>query len=486
MTYPLTPIISKEVKTWLDEPNQAHSLLQAFGSPLNVMFPAAVERNLLAYTDIFRHLGLQGEIFYAYKANKSVAILKQLSETTAKIDVASEQELHHALAAGFNGSRIEATGPKNLSFLRSCILHGITINLNSPDELRHVIALTQSLHNSNPVPLFLRLKEFSSSIAEIFQKDVKFGFSITEAREAIKLFVQEKNLLRFRGFSFHLTTISEKERLIAIDQSLRMTLEALQLGLNPEGINIGGGWSLNHLTSSKEWSAYHSALKDSILDSTHPVMTWNSTGLGYWAEKGKIRGSAQFSSFYRPQSQFEELEQLLDSELPQFGKLSSFLQENAMTLFIEPGRSLLDQAGISIAQIQSCSRSLKGEQVLYLGMNRTQLNAGDLEFMSDPILLPAKKRILIPNNQGVFLSGNLCLPHDFMMRRKVFLQHKAEEGDLLVFINTAGYFMDFSESSSIQHPLAQKIAVKKNRWYLDSQYPAPSLDSEISTEESNI
>jgi len=131
----------------------------------------------------------------------------------------------------------------------------------------------------------------------------------------------------------------------------------------------------------------------------------------------------------------------------------------------------LDQAGVTLAQVVSVHTSLKGETVVFLDMNRSHLNSIELEFMSDPVLIASDKdKKKEDASHGVFLSGNLCLPHDFICRRKVFFKHKVEPGDILAFINTAGYFMDFTESETIQHPLAYKLAIDSHGWSLDETY----------------
>lgn len=469
--YPLTPIAHSQISKTLEYKQKVRELLSAFGSPLNLIYPEVVIENLQRFRKVFEKHKLKGEVFYAYKANKSLAVLKELSLTSSKVDVASEKELQQALSAGFVGLRIEATGPKNKSFIHLALQHNATINLNSPDELGTVLDLKKKLKDSNLIPVFIRLKEFKSDQTDIIQKDVKFGFNIKEARAAIKVLHANKDVFNFLGFSFHLTTTSEKERVVAIEQSLKLTLEAIKLELNPKGINIGGGFSLNYLKSGNEWNTYVSAIKDSLLDPKKPSMSWNNTGLGFWSEKGKIRGSAKFSDFYRSYNQFEELDKVLSTKLPTYGTISQFLQENLLTVFIEPGRSMLDQAGTTLANVVSINSSLKGETVAFLNMNRSHINSIELEFMSDPLVITEKDDNSRPQTtDGVFLSGNLCLPHDFICRRKVFLPYALQPGDILAFINTAGYYMDFTESETIQHPKASKLAINSSGWSLDEKY----------------
>jgi diaminopimelate decarboxylase len=466
--FTLTPVIASHIESTLSDENKIQEWLTAFGSPLNLIYPRAVVNNVDKFQQVFESHKIKGEIFYAYKANKSVAILKQLAVSNAKVDVASEKELQKALAAGFVGHRIEATGPKNTSFIRLALLQGAILNVNSLQELETIVQLRKALKITDSTPIFIRLKEFKSSKIDILQKDAKFGLSIDEARHAIEKIKDPKDF-EFYGFSFHLPTISEQEKVVAIEQLLILTLEAINAGVSPKGINIGGGFSANYLKYEKEWHEYISTIKDSLINPSKPSMSWNQSGMGFWVDRGKIRGSAKFSDFYRSYNQFKELDKVLSSKVSTFGVIGQFLQENILTLFIEPGRSLLDQAGITLAKVVSVNKSLKGETVVFLDMNRSHINSIELEFMSDPVVISTRKKIE-PATGGVFLSGNLCLPHDFICRRKVFFRQTLEPGDILAFINTAGYFMDFTESETLQQPMAHKIAIDSSTWSLDERY----------------
>lgn len=478
-SFHLTPIIGHHIQKTLADTQQIHAWIDAFGSPLNLIFPEVVWKNAMRFLDVLKKHRVQGTIFYAHKANKSKAILTELATKSIHVDVASEEELSRALSAGFSSDRIEATGPKNISFLRLCILQNVTLNINSLDELTQIDSIKRAFGIKTPTPLFLRIKTFHSSTQHVVEKDQKFGLNDEELTYALR-FLKERNDYVFRGFSFHITTTSKTEKLRAIEHAIRWTIQSIQEGFSPEGINIGGGFSNTFLQHKEEWHAYISAIKSSLLDPNHPQMSWNDSGLGFWAEQGKIRGDGAFQDFYRPIDQFQELESLLTATIGDFGVLRDLLSETMLTLFLEPGRSLLDQAGATLAKIISLHQSAQNEWIVFLDMNKSNMNAGELEFMADPVVIP--KQDSRPNDQttnGVYLSGNLCLPHDFVCRRKVFLKTPVGVGDILAFINTAGYFMDFAESETISHPVAKKLAINTHGWYLDERYQPSELTGDI-------
>lgn len=470
----LTPAVHPTVEEYISNTDAFHSLVNTYGSPLNIVFPQNMRTLVEKYNTIFSEYRIHGTVYYATKANKSNALLKYLSTQHTKVDVASVAELQAALSCGFAAERIEATGPKNDEFLTLCLLHGVLINVDDIAELTNVISLSTKLQLNRPVEVLIRVNDFSSSATKIIQKDVRFGINTSELPEVLTLLHSHKEHITFKGFSFHLATTSIKERAIALENCIELTLNAIENGLHPTTIDIGGGFSLNFLASQKEWSDYETALKESLLSHGQSI-SWNNSGLGFWAEKGTIRGSAKFSAFYNPISQFEELKQVLSTVSTKHGiALGQLISELGFELLIEPGRSLLDQVGITAARVLYVKKSLQNENLLVLEMNRSNLNAQDLEFMSDPILIKESPP-QINKPFECFLVGNLCLPHDFITRRKVYFKQKPEAGDILVFINTAGYFMDFDESATLRQPVARKIAVvqtnKAFSTYLDETFP---------------
>jgi diaminopimelate decarboxylase len=75
---------------------------------------------------------------------------------------------------------------------------------------------------------------------------------------------------------------------------------------------------------------------------------------------------------------------------------------------------------------------------------------------------------------GVYLLGNLCLEADLITRRQVFLPDRPRPGDLLAFVNTAGYLMDLGANDALMQPVARTVAMHRTggawRWCLDERF----------------
>lgn len=467
----LTPLLHAESAQFLADIKTVVDLVSSFGSPLNILFPERLAENISHYEEAFKVAGVQGEIYFPLKPNKSAATIARASLTPVNVDVASEGELVHALTQGICANRIEATGPKNDRFLRLCVQHGVRIHLDSLYELERLLAMRKTCRHPQATPVFLRLGGLGDPKG--LAADSRFGCAKDQYANALVRLKECAPDIQFLGFAFHLNAASVQDKVKAIDEALQLTLEAQRAGLSPTHLNIGGGFKINFLASETEWNEYLSAIKAGALGQGQ-TMAWNKSSLGFRAVDGRLAGSPDFHPHIVHLAGPDELKNLLEHSLPSFGNapIKNVLNDLLLTLVIEPGRSLLDQVGLTLARVIEVKTSAQGERVIVLEMNRSNLNAGDLEFMSDPILVSNHNKT--SSSFHGFLAGNLCLHGDSIMRRRVELDHEPLPGDILAFVNTAGYNMDFAESHTLRQAVARKIAVTYKagtmRYALDEVY----------------
>ncbi|HMY04055.1 MAG TPA: hypothetical protein PKA48_11890, partial [Candidatus Obscuribacter sp.] len=250
-------------------------------------------------------------------------------------------------------------------------------------------------------------------------------------------------------------------------------------------INIGGGYKVNYLENEQDWNDYTSALKEAVLG-TRPSMTWHNNAFGMSSDKGKLKGNFNSYSYFDTQTGGSFLQELLSQRFPNLGDATagSIMQGNMIELWIEPGRSLVDQTGITVARVNSVRMSSRGEPIVCLNMKRQDISFLDQEIFVDPIIIEKHDeegaRQTEQDSQGkeepigVYFAGNLCLESDLVHRHMTYLDKLPSPGDLVVFVNSSGYFMDFSASTSIMQPVAEKVAVMerdgKFTWVMDKQY----------------
>lgn len=467
----LRPRKSGLVDNLLSKRRFLRDLTLACGSPLNVLLPDQLSANVAAFKRVLSEHSLPGRIFFAHKCNQSSSLVKQLATEDVSADVASLEELRHALAAGFASSRIEATGPKSPEFIALCLQHGVVINADSMQELRDIERISRALPASEKARVLLRLSGFSAAHTPVLQKQSRFGTAFALRMEALNL-VAHSSHLELLGFSFHLDSVSIDERVVAIENCLTAFEEALALGLEPRVLDIGGGFKVSYLDSAEDWQAYTSAIKQAALGSGES-MTWQNNFFGLAADNGVLRGKLNTYEYYEPRPGALFLDDVLNAELPSLNnqRVADVLRDNMIELWLEPGRALLDQCGVTIARVNSIKQSSNGDTLVGLNMKRQDLSFLDQEIFVDPVVISSAKA---DAPASVFFTGNLCLEGDLIFRHKVSLPAVPKPGDLVVFINTAAYMMDFSTTRSIMQPPARRVAVVQDKkrfvWMLDEQY----------------
>lgn len=466
--YKLKPLIHKTVKSFLERENEILDLVNALGSPLNVLFPEIVKENIGMFTDVFERFSVSGRVFFAHKCNRSDSITRQLSVENASIDVSSAKELQHALGSGFTPDRIECTGPKSIELLGLCLQLGVYINVDSHWELEQIDQLTKRQWNQKPAKLLLRLSGFSSQHSRFLNKGSRFGIAYSELDQALEL-LEANNQMQLCGFSFHLDTVSVLERTIAVENCIEAIERSVSRGFAPSILNLGGGYKVNYLESESDWNAYTSAIKEGVLGTSEPL-AWHGNSFGLSADKGTLRGNFNSYNYFDSTSGGAFLEELLNQRLLNSGDttVGAFLRDNMIELWIEPGRSLVNQCGITLAKVNCVRSSSNGESLINLCMKRQDISFLDQEIFVDPVLIKADKSER--KEIDAYLAGNLCLESDLVYRHKTFFDQSPSAGDILAFPNSAGYFMDFSATESIMQPIARRIAISNQKWFMDDCY----------------
>ncbi|WP_243709610.1 Y4yA family PLP-dependent enzyme [Micromonospora sp. 15K316] len=468
----LSPRIAPTLRSALNESALLTQLSDALGSPLGVILPQQLADNVAAFRAVFSDHRLGGQVYYAHKANRSSALVRELAATDAGIDVASLAELQHALGAGFVPQRIMATGPKNQEFLWLAARTGVTVSADSVGELVELATLVTEWALP-PVRVMTRLSGFISSGVQLSSRRSRFGVSAFAVSQVLDVIEKHSDALDLVGVAFHLDSIGLPEKTVALEGCLAALDECRRRGLRPWSVDIGGGFGVNYLADGAQWEQYTSALTEAVLGKRAPL-TWNGHGYGLRAEAGHIRGSLNLYPAHRPVSGPAYLDRLLRATAPEQRRpLGTLLLDNMYDLHVEPGRALLDQCGVVLASVLEVRDEANGDTVVRLDCNARDVSLEEHGVLMDPVVVhrtaPAK-----PGPAGVYLFGNLCLEADLITRRKVFLPSRPRPGDLLAFVNTAGYLMDFSATQALRQPVGRKVAMYHDdgawRWCLDEQY----------------
>ncbi|NGN96054.1 decarboxylase [Nocardioides sp. KC13] len=402
-----------------------------FGSPLHVVFPQVMAENAAALTAVLRRHGVPHDVFYAHKVNASTALLAEAYAAGLGADVASSAELDRALAAGFAPDRIEATGPKSPAFIERIAALGVTANA---DDLWELDRLAAAAPVGSSVPVLLRLSGFASSVVP----QSRFGIDLADADAALEI-VRRAPGLDLRGVAFHLDTADPAARVDALTESMAVVAAAHRAGLRPSVIDIGGGLRQRFVDDPEPFQRYAQAL--AVAGPEDLV----------WPGHDLVAPTAHKYGNHRPAT--DVLEGFLTAEIER-RPVAEVLRECMLTLWIEPGKALVDHGGLTLATVLY-RKNAAGRDLAVLDLTRNQVTPADQEVLLDPVLVDGRGD---PPDDGVFLAGRLCLESDLISRRKVFLDSELASGDVLAFVNTAAYQMDLSASAAAGHPPPPKVA----------------------------
>ncbi|MFE6507663.1 alanine racemase [Nocardioides sp. NPDC057767] len=432
--YPLPAARHPIAARFLTDSAAVDEAIERFGSPLHVVFPQVMAENAAALTDVLRRHAVPHEIFYAHKVNASTALVAEAAVAGLGVDVASSAELDRALAAGFALHRIEATGPKSPAFVERIASLGVTANADDLWELDRLAATAPSGRPSGSnLPVLLRLSGFASPMVP----QSRFGIDLADADVALET-VRRAPGLELRGVAFHLDNADPAARVDALTESMAVVAAAYRKGLRPSVVDIGGGLRQRFVEDPEPFQRYAHAL---------------AAGPGelVWPGHDVVAPAAHKYGNHRPAT--EVLERFLTAEIER-RPVAEVLRECMLTLWIEPGKALVDHAGITLASVLYRKRAA-GRDLVVLDLSRNQVTPADQEVLVDPVLVDGRGD---PPEEGVFLAGRLCLESDLISRRKVFLDSEPDSGDVLAFVNTAAYQMDLSASFAAGHPPPRKVA----------------------------
>ena len=425
-------------------------LVHGLGSPLHFLLPDVFVETVKRFQQTMDAAGVDGFILYAKKANKGRCFVERCPELGIGIDAASIQEVEQALGCGVPNEHIGITGPaKHPALLQLALRQRCLVAIDSLEELQAFALLARRSDCNGRI--LLRCKPDS-------QPDSRFGMTPEEREIALQTCIAERDALTLEGLSFHLSGYSPQARATEAHRMIDACLDAQQRGLTRcISVNIGGGFAVRYAEKT-DWLTF--------IEQQQPSH--------YHANKA----FSNFYPYYSASHGAEMLADILASKLDQASpSLAQRLKRHAIRLFIEPGRALLDQAGFSAFQIQGVKDRLHEQGYGILTVSGTSFSLSEQwfnsEYLPDPVLLSNHPANGDDGDYAACVGGASCLDDDMLSWRKIRFPRRPTPGDLLLYLNTAGYQMDSNESPFHDLPLPRKvvlgIAHGKPRWYLDDR-----------------
>ena len=223
-------------------------LAERFGTPSYIYAEDDMRARAREYVRAFEQRTDAFEVIYASKAFPATAAYRVMRDEGLSVDVASGGELHLALAAGFDPSRIHLHGnDKTEEELRYAFESGVGhLILDSFDEIELADRL---LDRTQRVLIRVTpgIKPSTHDYVQTGQLDSKFGFGLADrlAERAVER-VRESEHLELVGLHAHIgSQIFELEPYVKAIEVIADFCSAA--GIEPELLNVGGGLGIAYL-----------------------------------------------------------------------------------------------------------------------------------------------------------------------------------------------------------------------------------------------
>ena len=253
---------------------EVQKLAEKYGTPLYVVSEDIIRLRCREIRESFLNKYINTKAFYASKAFLTMEMCKIIKEEGLGLDVVSGGELFVALKGGIDSKDILFHGNnKTKEELIMAIEKGVgRIIIDSVDEL---ILLNELAFEYNKVAdILFRITPNVDCVTHKYistgQKDSKFGIPLNEAiiKAAIRTAINSKNL-RFRGLHFHVGSqiFDNSNHLQAIENtSLLMKGIKEDMGIEIEELNVGGGFGIKYVENdeAKPLSYFVDAIMDKI------------------------------------------------------------------------------------------------------------------------------------------------------------------------------------------------------------------------------
>jgi diaminopimelate decarboxylase len=420
------PIVGERMAAFLGNPDFVKGLVDGFGSPLHVVIPEQARANLRAWNTRLASIYPEIAIQFALKCCKSSALLGALSADGAGADVSSAQEMMSGFMQGIPARRMAMTGPaKTQRDIALCLAHGVSIHVDCIEELRRILPLAITL--APAARLLLRLRPQS-------EPKSRFGMTDSQILECLRLLKTVGH--RSVGLSFHINDYEVSTRVAELRRAIGLARMFRAEGMGCFAIDIGGGFPMRYLP-------HHNP------ERYNEAPSWSGM---------PAAGSYPYAA---PLAAHEHAAAVLNAAIGTEER--RVLEADRTAILLQPGRALLDQCGLSlfaVIDVKDLGGTRKAAVLDGMSFSLSETWFGS-DFVPEPLVLAQStaRRATQRGPENIFLVGRSCLESDVIRQRRIGAPNGILRGDLVAFVNTAGYQMDSNESAFHQIPVPRKMAI---------------------------
>ena len=224
-------------------------IARQFGTPCYVYSRAVIEANFARFSHALA--GRKSLIAYSVKANSNLAVLALMARLGAGFDIVSGGELARVLAAGGDPRKVVFSGlGKSEAEIEQALRAGILcLNLESEAELERVAAAARRLDVRAPVAFRVNPDVDAKTHPYISTglKDSKFGVAYADAERLYREAARHKNL-KLMGIGCHIGSqmASAAPFVDAAARILALTERLARAGIDLSHIDLGGGFGIRY------------------------------------------------------------------------------------------------------------------------------------------------------------------------------------------------------------------------------------------------
>jgi len=371
------------------------ALAEKYGTPLYIYSYKTLLRHFKSYDEAYKdfpHI-----VCYALKANTNAAVLRLLAKNGCGADIVSGGELFRAMKAGIPSEKIVYAGVgKTEDEIRSALKAKILMfNVESEDELREIDRVAGRMRTKAPVALRINpdIDAKTHPYISTGMREHKFGISIDDALENYRLASRLKNI-RVAGVQKHIgSQITKITPFVdALKRILVLLDELNRRKFDIKYLDIGGG-----------------------------------LGITYADEKPPVPADIA-------------------------KKLLPIINGRNITLLMEPGRSIVGNAGILVTKVLYLKKG-EGKEFVIVDAGMNDLMRPSLYDAYHHIVPVArKKRNMIKTD----IVGPICESGDFLAKgRKI---EKVNRGEYLSVMSAGAYGMSMSSNYN-SRPFVAEVMV---------------------------
>ncbi len=228
-------------------------LAKQFGTPLYVFDESYIRAMMSVYRDtIDEEYEGRGLVLYASKAFSCEAIYAIARQERIGVDVVSGGELYTAMQAGFPADKIYMHGnnklPREICYALDCGVGCIVVDSYTEADLIDEEAKKRGIVQNVLLRINPGIEAHTHAYVQTATTDSKFGFSTQDGTaERITAYVLTKKNLCLKGYHCHIgSQIFEKQSFVlAVEKNLKFVAEMKKtLHFEAETLNMGGGFGI--------------------------------------------------------------------------------------------------------------------------------------------------------------------------------------------------------------------------------------------------